>query len=204
MIDVKLLQTRLLKHGYEIGAVDGSIGPKTLTGLLARVASRPMEPLAEIGSALSKYAARFGLLENPARLANFVGQTCHETGNFRYMREIWGPTKAQMRYEGRKDLGNTELGDGKRFMGRGMIQITGRANYTEMAMRSGLPILDSPEIVEKPDAAVLISCIWWKKAGINAFADSGDEDGITRRINGGENGIADRRKLVGIAKALLL
>jgi putative chitinase len=137
MIDVALLQRRLIAGGYDIGAADGVIGARTLTGLLARVAGRPMAPLTGIGTALAKHAPRFALLDNAARLANFVGQTCHESGSFRYLREIWGPTEQQLRYEGRQALGNTQPGDGKRFMGRGLIQLTGRANYTEMAMRSG-------------------------------------------------------------------
>lgn len=204
MIAAALLQRRLIAGGYDIGAADGVIGPRTLTGLLARVAGRPMAPLAEIGAALAKYAPRFGLLDNAPRLANFVGQTCHESGNFRYLREIWGPTPAQRGYEGRRDLGNTQPGDGKRFMGRGLIGITGRANYTEMAMRSGLPLVEQPELLEQADAAVLVSCIWWTKAGLNAVADAGREDDITRKINGGSNGIAERRRLVGLAKGMML
>lgn len=80
----------------------------------------------------------------------------HETGQFRWLREIWGPTPAQRRYEGRKDLGNTVTGDGKRFMGRGFVQITGRRNYTDWAKRLGVDIVAKPDLAEKPDIAVRI------------------------------------------------
>ena len=203
MIDAAVLQRRLIAGGYDIGAADGVIGPRTITGLLARVAGRPMAPLAGIGAALAKYAPQFGLLDNPARLANFVGQTCHESGCFRYLREIWGPTRTQAGYEGRRDLGNTQPGDGKRFMGRGLIQVTGRANHVDMAMRTGLPLVEHPELLEQPDAAVLSACVYWKTRNLNALADAGQEDAITRRINGGTNGLADRRARVATAKGML-
>ncbi|MBY0392909.1 MAG: glycoside hydrolase, partial [Novosphingobium sp.] len=106
-------------------------------------------------------------------------------------------------YEGRADLGNTQPGDGKRFMGRGLIQVTGRANYTEMAMRSGLPLVEQPELLEQPDAAVLVSAIWWDMRRLNALVDAGREDDVTRRINGGTNGLSDRRARVARAKAMM-
>lgn len=80
----------------------------------------------------------------------------HETARFRYMREIWGPTPAQKRYEGRKDLGNTERGDGKRFMGRGFVQITGRRNYADWSKRLGMDLIANPALAEKPEIAVKI------------------------------------------------
>jgi len=203
VIDSALLQRRLISGGYDIGAADGVIGARTLTGLLSRVAGRPMAPLAGIGAALAKYAPQFGLLDNPARLANFVGQTCHESGCFRFLREIWGPTRAQRGYEGRRDLGNTQPGDGFRFLGRGMFQVTGRANYADMAMRTGLPLLTNPELLEQPDAAVLSACVYWKTRNLNALADAGLEDTITRKINGGTNGLPDRRARVATAKGMM-
>ena len=80
----------------------------------------------------------------------------HETGAYKYMREIWGPTPAQKRYEGRKDLGNTVAGDGKKFMGRGFVQITGRRNYTDWSRRLGLDLLKEPQLAEQPEMAVHI------------------------------------------------
>lgn len=203
LIPVASLQRRLLAQGYAIGAADNVFGARTMAGLLAHVAMRPMRDMQPIADAMVKHIDRFGLRDTPDRLANWIGQTCHETGNYRWLREIWGPTDAQRRYEGRRDLGNTQPGDGKRFMGRGLIQVTGRANYTEMAMRSGLPLVEQPELLEQPDAAVLVSAIWWTKAKLNALVDAGREDDVTRKINGGENGISDRRARVARAKAML-
>ncbi len=80
----------------------------------------------------------------------------HETGRYKYMREIWGPTPAQARYEGRKDLGNTVKGDGKKFLGRGFVQITGRRNYTDWSKRLGLDLLKEPQLAEQPEIAVRI------------------------------------------------
>ena len=95
-----------------------------------------------------------GLLRNQA--AYCLATAHHETGNFKYLREIWGPTAAQKRYEGRADLGNTQKGDGKRFMGRGLVHITGRRNYTDWSKRLGLDLLKNPELAEKPEIAVRI------------------------------------------------
>lgn len=203
MIDVASLQRRLLAQGYAIGTADGAFGPRTMAGLLAHVSLRPMADMQPVAAAMVKHIDRFGLRETAERLANWTGQTSHETGGYRYLREIWGPTDAQRRYEGRRDLGNTQPGDGKRFMGRGLIQVTGRANYTDMAMRSGLPLVEQPELLEQPDAAVLVSAIWWTRAKLNALVDAGREDDVTRKINGGENGISDRRARVARAKAML-
>ena len=80
----------------------------------------------------------------------------HETGAFRWLREIWGPTKAQQRYEGRADLGNNVPGDGKRYLGRGYVQITGRRNYADWGRRLGLDLTARPELAEEPETAATI------------------------------------------------
>lgn len=95
-----------------------------------------------------------GLLRN--QCAYVLGTAWHETGRYKYMREIWGSTAAQKRYEGRKDLGNTTVGDGKKFMGRGFVQITGRRNYADWSKRLGIDLLKEPALAEKPEIAVLI------------------------------------------------
>ncbi|HWK14656.1 MAG TPA: carboxypeptidase [Rhizobiaceae bacterium] len=94
------------------------------------------------------------LLRN--QCAYVLATAWHETGAFKYMREIWGPTPAQKRYEGRKDLGNTVKGDGKKFLGRGFVQITGRRNYADWSKRLGLDLLKEPQLAEKPEIAVRI------------------------------------------------
>lgn len=101
-----------------------------------------------------------GLLRN--QCAYVLGTAWHETGAFKYMREIWGPTPAQKRYEGRADLGNTVAGDGKKFMGRGFVQITGRRNYTDWGKRLGLDLLKEPQLAEQPAIAAKIIVIGMK------------------------------------------
>lgn len=127
-----------------------------------------------------------------ARLAAFLAQIGHESGGFVYTREIWGPTPAQQRYEGRRDLGNTQPGDGSRFRGRGLIQITGRANYRAVAAGLGIDCVNRPELLEEPRNAARSAAWWWANNGCNALADSGDFHALTRRINGGTNGLSDR------------
>jgi len=204
MIDVHMLQRRMIGAGYDIGTADGITGPRTMAAMLGRVSGRPMSAMMLLGAAMAKHLPRFGLMDTVPRLANFIGQAAHESGSFRYMREIWGPTPAQTRYEGRADLGNTQPGDGKRYLGRGIFQLTGRANYTDMAMRTGQPLVEHPELVETPDLAVLTACIYWQGRKLSALADAGKEDDITHRINGGSNGLQERRTLVRKVKGLLL
>ena len=134
------------------------------------------------------------------RVAAFIAQIGHESGQLKYVKEIWGPTAAQARYEGRKDLGNTVAGDGSKYRGRGLIQITGRANYMACGEGLGLDLIKQPELLEKPQHACMSAAWFWASKGLNTLADAGKFDTITSRINGGQNGAADRRALY--AKAL--
>jgi putative chitinase len=142
-------------------------------------------------------------IDTPLRLAAFMAQIGVESGRLLYTREIWGPTSAQTGYEGRKDLGNTQPGDGKRFMGRGLIQITGRHNYTVAAAALNLDLLNHPELLEQPNDAALSAAWWWSSHGLNALADAGDFQIITRRINGGLTAYSERLQLYGCAKKAL-
>lgn len=144
--------------------------------------------------ALNRAMLRYQI-NTPARQAAFLAQIGHESGQLRYVREIWGPTPAQSRYEGRKDLGNTQPGDGKRFMGRGLIQITGRDNYRKAGAALGLTLLDNPELLEQPEWAASSAAWWWSNHGLNELADAGKFEQITKTINGGLNGQADRLAL---------
>ena len=157
-------------------------------------------PLAE---ACLRYA-----IDTPERLAMFLAQIGHESGSLRYVAELWGPTPAQLRYDGRADLGNSQPGDGQRFKGRGLIQITGRANYTSVRDRlRAAGIDDVPDFVARPEAlelprwAALSAGDYWSMRGINAFAD--DLERATRAVNGGLNGLDDRRVRWEKAKAVL-
>ena len=144
-------------------------------------------------------------LNRPHRLAMYLAQLGHESEWFKYDREIWGPTEAQKRYEGRKDLGNTQPGDGYRYRGRGPIQITGRANYEQLRVALGLDCVAHPVILEDPHNAARVSGWFWKGRGLNELADGGTVNftKITRRINGGTNGLADREMFYSRARAAL-
>ena len=131
----------------------------------------------------------------PKRVAAFIAQIGHESGQLKYVKEIWGPTAAQTKYEGRKDLGNTVAGDGSKYRGRGLIQITGRANYMACGEALGLDLITQPELLEKPQHACMSAAWFWATNGLNTLADAGKFDDITQRINGGQTGAADRQAL---------
>ena len=138
-------------------------------------------------------------INTPARLAAFLAQVGHESRSLRYAREIWGPTAAQARYEGRTDLGNTEPGDGFRYCGRGLVQTTGRWNYRRVTLRLrsrlGATVPDfeaEPAELERPMWAAMSAADYWDMHKLNDLADAGDFVAITRKINGGLNGQADR------------
>ncbi|PAA04718.1 glycoside hydrolase family 19 protein [Pseudomonas fragi] len=137
------------------------------------------------------------------RVAAFIAQIGHESGQLKYVKEIWGPTAAQTKYEGRKDLGNTVAGDGSKYRGRGLIQITGRANYIMCGEALALDLINHPELLEKPQHACMSAAWFWVTRGLNTLADAGQFDKITRRINGGQNGAADRQALYARALKVL-
>lgn len=149
-------------------------------------------------AALDVYGARTGL-DQPHRLVPYLGQISHESMGFVYDREVWGPTPAQKRYEGRKDLGNTRKGDGRKFSGHGPIQVTGRANHAgfrDWCRKNIDP--SAPDFEESPDMINTdpwegLTGIWyWSTRDLNRYADFGDIEMITKRINGGLNGYQDR------------
>lgn len=140
----------------------------------------------------------------PKRVAAFIAQIGHESGQPKYVKEIWGPTSAQARYEGRKDLGNIVAGDGPKYRGRGLIQITGRANYIMCGEALALDLINHPELLEKPQHACMSAAWFWLTRGLNTLADAGQFDRITRRINGGQNGAADRQALYARALKVLV
>ena len=120
------------------------------------------------------------------------------------MNELWGPTAAQKKYEGRKDLGNINEGDGKRYKGRGAIQLTGRTNYIKYGKLLNLDLENNPELAALPENAFRIAGQFWKDHGLNELADKSDFETITRRINGGLNGFFERLEFYNKAKRLLI
>ena len=138
------------------------------------------------------------------RVAAFIAQIGHESGQLKYVKEIWGPTKAQVKYEGRVDLGNTVVGDGSKYRGRGLIQITGRANYEACGEALALDLINHPELLEKTQHACMSAAWFWASRGLNTLADAGNFSKITSRINGGQNGAADRQALYAWALKVLV
>ena len=137
-------------------------------------------------------------IEEGNRQNMFLAQLAHESDGFKTTREY----ASGRAYEGRTDLGNTEEGDGVRFRGRGLIQLTGRSNYRQFSAASGVDVEDNPQLVEEFPLALEVSAWFWYKRGLNALADDGDFKKITRRINGGYNGLADRERYLSLIEEL--
>ena len=129
---------------------------------------------------------------------HFLAQGAHESAGLKTTVE-YASGKA---YEGRPDLGNTQPGDGVRFKGRGLLQLTGRANYREMGRILGLALEDQPELAADPAISLRIACEYWRSRSINALADKDDLEAVTRKVNGGLNGLADRRAYLARARTI--
>lgn len=165
--------------------------------------STPSEKIEECGNIRLKEppqvvidAMRKWGIKTPLQKAHFLAQCAHESGDFIYTKEIWGPSSAQQRYEGRLDLGNTQSGDGFRFAGKGYIQVTGRANYTQFRKGVSDDVVSNPTLVEKKYVAET-ACWFWRTRKLNEAAvddTMGTLKYITKRINGGYNGLDDRKK----------
>jgi len=136
----------------------------------------------------NQYAADYGL-NSPLRISHFFAQAAHEADNFKTLEEY----ASGAAYEGRKDLGNTHKGDGRRYKGRGMFQLTGRANYEEYGDELGVDLINNPELAATAEISVRTALAYWKKKNLNTYADKNDITTITKRINGGLNGFADRK-----------
>lgn len=140
-------------------------------------------------------------VNTPLRISHFMAQIEHESGGFKYLKELGNNTYFE-KYEGRKDLGNVNKGDGLRFKGRGYIQITGRSNYTVLSKDTRIDFINHPELLEQ-EANGMISALWfWNTRKLNVLADLDDVKGITKKINGGLNGFEDRKKLLKKYKEL--
>lgn len=195
------------------------ICPKTRSSVLAKYVA----PLNKIGD-------HFDLFENPKRMAAFLAQIAHESGGFNFVKEglnysaaglvkTWPkrfPTLAAAQpyarnaekianrvYANRMGNGSESSGDGFRFRGRGLIQLTGRTNYTRFATSIKKSLADAIAYLETPEGAVASAGWYWDVNKLNIYADKGDFVGLTRRINGGTIGLEDRKHHYAIAlKAL--
>jgi putative chitinase len=135
-------------------------------------------------------------IDTALRQQHFLAQCAHESDHFQTTRE-YASGKA---YEGRKDLGNTQKGDGERYRGRGLIQLTGRFNYTAASTALGEPYAADPQLVEKFPAAAIVSGWFWHKNDINKHADRDDIRAVTKVVNGGFNGLDSRTAALKNAK----
>ena len=184
-------------------------------------------------------ATQYGI-NTPLRMAHFLAQTGHESGDFKVVEEnlnykntaltaMFGSriTADQANKVGRNDatgqkadqaaianiiyggawgaknLGNTEEGDGSKFKGRGVIQLTGRANYTNFAKAKGISVDEAAEYLKTPQGAVESAAWFWKSRGLNELADSDDIRAVTKKVNGGDLGLDHRSQLLAKAKSLL-
>jgi putative chitinase len=127
------------------------------------------------------------------RQAMFLAQVAHESMSLHYTHEIWGPTAAQERYEGDRDLGNVYEGDGFKFRGHGLIHITGRKNTRECLEALRRPDNDIAYL-ETPDGASRSAAWFFKTRGCNVAADVGNFWSVSKIVNGGTNGLDERIK----------
>ena len=157
------------------------------------------------GSKLKDYtkhindALKVADINTKLRVAHFLSQIGHESGGLQWFKEFASGSA----YEGRKDLGNTQPGDGVRFKGRGPIQITGRANYQECGKALNVDLISHPELLEQPKYAFKSAAWFWKTRNINNSADKDDIRAVTKTINGGYNGLSSRQDYLNKAKKAL-
>jgi putative chitinase len=172
---------------------------------IAKATGSSLENAEKFRPYLNKYMDKYEI-NTPNRILAFLSQIGTESGGLKYTQEL----ASGRDYEGRKDLGNIYAGDGVRYKGRGLIQLTGRANYEKMSKKVGKDLVNNPQLVEEPDLAVEVSTIFWRDRvrnglNLNEWADklnlkepiSSNENwdvhtNITKAINGGTNGINDR------------
>jgi putative chitinase len=167
-------------------------------GQLKQIMPRSGAKAAIYAAPLTATMEEFGI-DTPQRQASFIAQVAHESGQLVYVKELASGSA----YEGRADLGNTQPGDGVRYKGRGLIQITGRDNYIKLMLALGIDCVADPTVVETPVNACRSAAWFWQSHNLNALADANDQEKICRRINGGLNGLDDRLAFYAKAKEVL-
>lgn len=155
--------------------------------------------LSGAADAMPEITAQFAI-DTTLRQAHFLAQCAHESAGFTAVIER-GSDAYLARYDGRRSLGNTQPGDGARFRGRGLIQLTGRRNYAHYGRLLDVDLVAHPESAAQFPFAAKIAACFWRENGLNAPADRDDLSTITRRINGGLNGLASRARFLTKAKA---
>jgi putative chitinase len=230
-MDTKTIQQRLTDAGWYKHSIDGDFGRRTYAALLGAVAKRDLGDLGlSIGEGCKAHLPT-AKISAGLRLAHFLTQTAVETGGFRGLEEnlnysaaglmrVWpsrfpsvaategfvmNPKALAIRvYGGRLGNASGPSADGWTFRGRGLIQLTGRDNYTKRAEETGLPLLTKPEIAADPKISVQIAALYWTARKINLFADADDLEAVRKAVNGGQHGLADARTYFARAKRVLL
>jgi putative chitinase len=235
-IDVRKLQRALIAAGFYKGSVDGDMGKRSYAALFSAAARRDLGDVGlAIGEGCVASFSLAALNGNGLRIAHFIAQTATETGGYSAMSEnlnysaaammrVWPSRFANLDaakayvnnpealankvYGGRLGNGPEASGDGYRFRGRGLIQLTGRDNYAKREAETGINLLSRPDKAADPVRAVKIACLYWASRKINAAADLGNDDATIKKVrklvNGGEIGLADAKIYFGRARALLM
>jgi putative chitinase len=178
--------------------VDEEILREIAPHVVGKKAARQSVIIAALGEAIQPILIEYDV-GTRLRVAHFLAQACHESDGFCTTEEY----ASGIAYEGREDLGNTQKGDGRRFKGRGLFQLTGRANYLTYGKAFGVDLIADPQAAAEPVMSLRIACVFWRDHGLTPLADADDLVAITKRINGGTNGIESRRTYLRAAKAAL-
>jgi putative chitinase len=178
--------------------VDTAVLKALAPGESGQRAARQAAIISGMGAAFAPILAQYAI-DTPLRVAHFLAQIAHESDGF-CTTEEYADGRA---YEGRSDLGNVEPGDGPRYKGRGLIQLTGRMNYALTGSALGLDLVGDPLSVNDPVTYLLVSCCFWTRARINKPADADDLYAVTRLVNGGLNGLDSRLAYLTRAKDLV-
>lgn len=201
-MDVKKIQTKLNSINKAGLDVDGDLGPKTFAALLDYLVGRKLGATGVLlGRSMAVEFRKYGI-NTQLRIFHFLAQAAHETAGFKYLTELGsgkdlnkdGFDDYLQKYDFRKDLGNNGVGMGPKYRGRGIFQLTGLFNYTAFGIRIGMDLVRKPELAAQPDVSVTIACLYWNDRKISPLADKNDIVAVTRKINGGTNGLADRQK----------
>jgi putative chitinase len=196
-------QAQLQAEGLYSGAIDNDLGPMTMTGCMMaaagiKTATRVMTAIAPALVAIIPFAG----LTTPLRLCHALAQWTEETDNWESLVE-YGPASYFAKYDGRADLGNSRPGDGYDYRGRGPSMVTGRVNYTKIGEQLGVDLVGSPDLLATDMAISARSAAqYWINAQANDAADQDDVQSVTRRINGGLNGLSERQASLARLKAV--
>lgn len=186
------------KENIDMIPIDGQTVREVAPRFRGTLAERQAAIIAAAGEVLRPTLEEYGITTR-LRIAHFLGQTCHESAGFRTTEEFADGSA----YEGRMDLGNIHPGDGQRYKGRGLLQLTGRANYRKCGETLGIDLEGQPALAAAPALSLRIACEYWTRRGANDASDEDDLIRVTRLVNGGLNGLEGRRTYTSKAKASL-